>query len=131
VPVFTDAELAYLRGQRLARLATASPDGDPEVSPVGFTADPDGISSGGLDITTTLRHRNILATGRASLVVDDLASIEPWRPRGVKVRGDATITEDADGNAVIRITADTVWSWGINEGAEKHFAGTIEKRKIR
>ena len=125
--VFTDAELEYLAGQRLARIATASPTGEPEVSPVGFEADARGIATGGLDITKTVRYRNIRATGRASMVIDDLASVDPWTPRGVKVRGAAEIVTDADGRASIRISPDTVWSWGINEGAETHFA-RIEKR---
>ena len=128
--VFTDAELEYLAGQRLARIATASPQGEPEVSPVGFRVDTRGIETGGLDITKTVRYRNIRATGRASMVIDDLASVDPWTPRGVKVRGAAEIVTDADGRASIRISPDTVWSWGINEGAETHFAGRIEKRAV-
>ncbi len=32
---FTDAEIAYLRSQPLARIATVSPDGQPDASPVG------------------------------------------------------------------------------------------------
>ena len=46
----------------------------------------------------------------------------------MKVRGRATL-EDDDGKPRIRIVPDTVWSWGINEGAPKRFAG-IEKRRI-
>ena len=128
--VFTDAELEYLSGQRLGRIATASPTGEPEVSAVGFQADADGIQTGGLDITKTVRFRNIRATGRASMVIDDLASVDPWTPRGVKVRGAAEILTDADGQASIRISPETVWSWGINEGVETHFAGRIEKRSV-
>lgn len=33
---FTDREIEYLQGQRLARLATVGPDGRPHVVPVGF-----------------------------------------------------------------------------------------------
>ena len=126
--VFTDAELEYLAGQRLGRIATASPSGDPEVSAVGFRADERGIETGGLDITKTIRYRNIRATGRAAMVIDDLVSVDPWTPRGVKVRGAAEIVTDADGRARIRLSPETVWSWGINEGAETYFAGHIEKR---
>jgi pyridoxamine 5'-phosphate oxidase family protein len=129
--VFTDAELEYLHSQRLGRIATASPAGEPEVSPVGFEADATGISTGGLDLTKTVRLRNIRATGRAAMVVDDLKSVDPWRPRGVKVRGRAEIDTDAQGQPRIRLFPETVWSWGINEGAPKHFAGRIEKRTVR
>jgi pyridoxamine 5'-phosphate oxidase family protein len=128
--VFTDAELEYLHSQRLGRIATASPVGEPEVSPVGFEADSTGISTGGLDITKTVRYHNIQATGRAAMVVDDLASVDPWRPRGIKVRGRAEIDTDGQGQSRIRLTPETVWSWGINEGAPKHFADRIEKRTV-
>lgn len=128
--VFTDAELAYLQSQHLGRLATASSAGEPEVSPVGFEADATGLSSGGIDITKTVRYRNIRSTGRAAMVVDDLASVDPWRPRGVKVRGRAEIETNDQGQSRIRVTPETVWSWGINEGAPKHFADRIEKRTV-
>ena len=126
--VFTDSELEYLAGQRLARLATASAEGQPDVSAVGFSVDGDTVVSSGLDLTKTVRYRHLRANPRATVVVDDLASVDPWRPRGVKVRGRATL-EDDDGKPRIRIVPDTVWSWGINEGAPKRFAG-IEKRRI-
>ena len=126
--VFTDSELEYLAGQRLARLATASDEGQPDVSAVGFSVDGDTVVSSGLDLTKTVRYRHLRANPRATVVVDDLASVDPWRPRGVKVRGRATL-EDDDGKPRIRIVPDTVWSWGINEGAPKRFAG-IDKRRI-
>lgn len=111
---FTDAELEYLRSQRLARVATATPSGNPEVSPVGFSADPDGITTSGFDITKTLRYRNILANGRIALVVDDLASVDPWKVRGVKVRGTAEVVTDGEGRASIRVTPEKVSSWGLD-----------------
>jgi pyridoxamine 5'-phosphate oxidase family protein len=126
---FTPAEIEYLSGQRLARLATASGDGQPDVSAVGFGLDGDDIVSGGLDLTKTVRYRHLTSNPQATIVIDDLASTEPWKPRGVKVRGRAIVEED-DGSLRIRIRPTTVWSWNINEGAPKHFAGSIEKRQI-
>jgi pyridoxamine 5'-phosphate oxidase family protein len=125
---FTDAERVYLAGQQLARLATASPDGTPDVSAVRFFLDGDSIISRGSDLTKTVRYRHLLVNPQATLVVDDLASVDPWKPRGVKVRGRAVI-EDDDGKPRIRISPATVWSWGINEGAPKHFA-SIERRQV-
>ena len=61
----------------------------------------------------------------------ELASVEPWRPRGVKVRGPARIEDDDQGRPRIRIVPETIWSWGINSGAPTHFAGRIEKRRAR
>ena len=127
--VFTEAERDYLAGQRLARLATASPDGEPDVSAVGFSVEGDTIVSGGLDITKTVRYRHLRANPRATLVVDDLMSVDPWTPRGIKVRGPASLEDDGE-RLRIRITPVTVWSWGLNKGAKTHFAGRIEKRNV-
>jgi pyridoxamine 5'-phosphate oxidase family protein len=126
--VFTDAELDYLATQRLARLATASGAGEPDVSAVGFGIEGDEIVSGGMDITKTVRYRHLLENPRATIVIDDLASIEPWQPRGIKVRGSAVL-EDDNGKPRIRICPEVIWSWGINTGQEKRFA-SIERRTV-
>ena len=127
--VFTDAERAFLRGQRIARLATADVNGTPDVSAVGFQLDGDVIVSGGLDLTKTIRYRHLQANPVATIVIDDLVSVDPWTPRGVKARGSAELTQGPDGSWVIRISATTVWSWGINEGAAHRFAN-IERRTV-
>jgi pyridoxamine 5'-phosphate oxidase family protein len=127
--VFTDAEHAFLDGQRIARLATAGADGTPDVSAVGFQVDGDVIVSGGLDLTKTIRYRHLQANPVATIVIDDLASIDPWTPRGVKVRGPAELAQRGDSSWTIRITPKTVWSWGINQGAATRFAG-IERRTV-
>jgi pyridoxamine 5'-phosphate oxidase family protein len=100
----------------------------PDVSPVGFGVDDDAIVSGGLDITKTVRYRNLRENPRATVVIDDLASVDPWSPRGVKVRGTASIESHEDGLR-IRVLPEVIWSWGINEGREKRFA-SVEKRTV-
>ena len=126
--VFTQAEREFLRSQPLARIATASVSGVPDVAAVGFEIDGDEIVTGGFDITKTGRHRNLLATPRATIVIDDLASVDPWEPRGVKVRGSATLEEHGRGMR-IRIRPEVVWSWHLNLDAEKHFLG-VERRSV-
>lgn len=126
--VFTDLELEYLAHQRLARIATASVSGQPDVAVVGFGLDGDAIVSGGLDLTKTIRLSHLRENPRATIVIDDLASVTPWAPRGVKVRGRATV-EDDDRALRIRIEAEVIWSWGINPDAEKRFA-SIERRTV-
>ena len=120
--VFTDTELEYLNTQRLGRIATVSAKGEPDVAAVGFGVDGDEVVVGGLDLTKTRKYYNVVATGRASLVVDDLASVEPWRPRLVKVTGKAEIGEDSRGKPTIRIRPDTVWSFGLG--------GDFSKRSV-
>ena len=113
---FTDSELAYLRSQPLMRFASASPSGKPDVAPVVFSVDGDDILTAGFDITHTVRYKNVLANPRATLVIDDLASINPWSPRGVKIIGAAQIEEGPDGPR-FRIGPQVIISWGINDSA--------------
>ena len=89
-------ERAYLDSQRLGRLATVAPDGQPQNNPVGFFLDDDlgVIDIGGAAMGTTKKFRNVQGNPLVSLVVDDLASIRPWRVRGVEIRGRA---ETVDG----------------------------------
>ncbi|MFE3289260.1 PPOX class F420-dependent oxidoreductase [Rhodococcus sp. NPDC059234] len=79
---FTDAELHYLAGQPLGRLATAQPDGTLQVSPVGFryNARTDTIDIAGRNTAASRKFRNVADNGRVAVVVDDLASVNPWRP---------------------------------------------------
>jgi len=118
--MFSEAEANYLKTQRLARIASASVKGIPEVSPVGFEFDGKcfWVGSHSQEIfTRTRRYRNITGGNRrVSLVVDDLASVDPWRARGIKVSGEAEIL-DHDGifgkGKYIRITPRLTASWGI------------------
>jgi pyridoxamine 5'-phosphate oxidase family protein len=112
--VFTEAELMYLRTQPLMRFATASATGKPDVAPVTFEVDGDDIVTAGFDITRTVRYRNIQTNPRATLVIDDLASTDPWSPRGIKIIGTAVI-EVIDGSPRFRIRPEVIVSWALNE----------------
>jgi pyridoxamine 5'-phosphate oxidase family protein len=112
---FTDDELSYMRGaRRLARLATVGPDGTPHVVPVGwsFNSERDAIEIGGRDFARTKKFRDVRSSGRAAVVIDDLASVEPWRPRGIEVRGAAEAVESP--RPMIRIFPERIVSWGID-----------------
>ena len=111
--VFTDAELDYLQKQPLMRFATASVRGRPDVATVIFEVDGDAIVTGGFDITTTVRYRNINANPRVSTIIDDLASVDPWSPRGLKIIGTATIDDGPPPR--FRIAPAVIISWGIND----------------
>src|ERR671938_1727691 len=94
--VFTTAEIAYLQSQRLGRLATVGPDGQPHVVPVAFRYNPehDTIDIGGHGFAQRKKYRDVQANPRVAFVVDDLASVEPWRPRMLEIRGVADILPD-------------------------------------
>lgn len=111
---FTAAEIAYLESQPLMRFATASPTGKPDVAPVIFELDGDDIVTAGFNITHTARYRNIQRNAQATLVIDDLATIDPWSPRGIKIIGVATI-ETFDGAPRFRIRPKVIISWAIND----------------
>ena len=111
---FTQAEIDYLDSQPLMRFATASPSGKPDVAPVIFEVDGDDIISAGFDITHTARYRNIQKNPQTTLVIDDLATIDPWSPRGIKIIGTASI-ETAAGSPRFRIRPKVIISWAIND----------------
>ena len=80
---FSDQELAYLREERrLARIATVGADGTPHVTPVGWSLGPsaDSIDVGGRNFEKSKKYRDVARSGRATIVIDDLASTDPWRP---------------------------------------------------
>ena len=126
---FTTSEAEYLAAQPLGRIATRSAKGEPDIAPVTFSLSEDGsISVSGFDNPRTIKWNNVVATGRAAFVVDDLASVSPWRPRGVKVRGSAEAITTDDGQSIIVIHPETVWSWALNPEGGTHMGGRIGKR---
>jgi len=127
VAAFTQREVDYLRSQPLMRFASASPTGRPDVAAVVFEVDGDDIVTAGFDIAKTVRYRNVQANPRAAVVVDDLAAVEPWTPRGIKVRGRVRIEGDDSGQR-FRITPEVIWSWGINDPGPG--VPTMERRDI-
>ena len=111
---FSDAELEYLNGdRRLGRLATVGKDGTPHVVPAGwsYNAEADAIEVRGRNFERSKKYRDVKRGGRAAIVVDDLAGVDPWRPRGVEVRGRAEVLDGA--RPLIRIHPDRIVSWGI------------------
>jgi pyridoxamine 5'-phosphate oxidase family protein len=117
-----DAELAYLREQRLGRLATVDGRGRPQANPVGYVLREDGtVDIGGYAMGTTKKWRNIAANPNVALVIDDIASLQPWRVRGVEIRGVAeqVVGPHDLGNRMseelIRIRPYKVYSWGLEQ----------------
>ena len=89
----------FLEAHRIGHVATTGPDGAPHVMPVCYALDDEAIyfvadaKPKRRPARELVRLRNVRATGRAALVVDDYD--EDWtRLQWVLVRGDATIVED-------------------------------------
>lgn len=119
---FSEAERAYLRTQRLGRMATVDPSGQPQANPVGFFPQEDGtVLVGGGAMGRTKKWRNLRRNPKVALVVDDLASERPWRVRGVEIRGEAELLVGPHplgpyySEEVIRIRPRRIHSWGLQE----------------
>ena len=117
---FRQAEIEFLKSQRLGRLATVNTAGEPHVVPVGFryNDETDTIDIGGHNIAATKKFRDVGRTGRAAFVVDIV--LPPWQPKGIEVRGHAeTFPSGGEvigpqfGPEMIRIYPERIISWGI------------------
>jgi len=120
--LLSPAQIEYLSGQRLGRLATAGADHKPHVAPTSFRYNPElgTVDAGGLRVAQTKKYRDVQANGWAAIVIDDLASITPWRPRFLEIRGRAEAVPTGGsalgpgfGEAFIRIHPEKVNSFGI------------------
>ena len=119
--VFTPDEIEYLRSQRLGRLATLSPAGTLQNSPVGYHVDEQAgvVEVWGRDMGNTRKFHNVAANGQVAFVVDDLPSINPWVVRGLEIRGSAEALSDRTpptpyfSREVIRIHPRRIIAWGI------------------
>jgi pyridoxamine 5'-phosphate oxidase family protein len=129
---FSDEEIAYLRSQRLARIATVSADSRPDVVPVGFEFDGTHVYVGGFDPAKTRKFRNVRAGNtHVALVVDDLVSADPWTPRYLRIYGNAELVERQGqfGPATyMQITPTTSWSFNL-EGRPFTHAGEVNVRR--
>ena len=140
--IFTEKEIEYINSQNIARLATAAAaevetglvnesDHDssiivqPDVVPVGFYFDGKYFYIGGLDMPRSTKYRNVLRNRLIALVIDDLKSIKPWQPRGIKIYGVAEIAKRQGASLKkygefetvhsIKLTPKKKWSWGIDD----------------
>ena len=140
--IFTDAEIEYLNSQSLGRIATVGPDGRPHVMPVGVFYDPEAdsivIGASG-PMAASKKFRDARRRPDVALVVDDVASVDPWTPRGLEVRGRAeTYTEGGEevgkrigagftfNRAWIRIRPRRILAWGIDSDSYSLAARNVE-----
>jgi len=129
---FTDSELEYLAGQRLGRIATVGPDGQPHVVPTSFRYNPehDALEVGGMRMSQTKKLRDVQRTGRASIVIDDV--LPPWQPRMIEVRGTAAVISSGGkafgpqfDDAIVRIQPTRIISVGIESGEMTRSARSV------
>jgi pyridoxamine 5'-phosphate oxidase family protein len=131
--MFSEKEIDYLKSQRLARIATVSKELQPDIATVGFDFDGTYFYVGGLNLPRTLKYKNTQSNPKAALVVDDVESVNPWRPRGIKIHGvtDLTTRQGYVGaGSYIRIKPKETWSWGIEEPAIQAGKPVMKKSKV-
>jgi pyridoxamine 5'-phosphate oxidase family protein len=117
---FTDEEIAYMRSQPLARLATVSADGQPDVVPVSFEFDGSffWVGGPGPSVLQTRKFRNLGGGNHeVALVVDDMVSFDPFIARGIRIYGHAEPPVERVGmvgpGPYMRITPSVSWSWNM------------------
>jgi pyridoxamine 5'-phosphate oxidase family protein len=117
---FIREEIDFIRSQHLARLATVSSDGQPDVVPVAFEFDGVGfwIGGSGQGVLATRKFRNVAEGCRkVALVIDELVSLDPFIARSVRVYGEAEDPVEREGMVgpgfYVRIAPTISWSWNM------------------
>lgn len=106
---FTQAEIEYLRDQRVGRLATLGPGNRPQLTPVGVFYDPATqtvvvAGHAGSSMITSQKFRNARERPEVAFLVDDLISVDPFLPRALEIRGYAETADEGGGELGARIT---------------------------
>jgi len=142
--IFSQKEVEYLKSQRLARIATAASTQEegsiqPDVVPVGFEFDGEYLYVGGMNLLESTKYTNVLENNNVAIVIDDLKSIDPWDPRGIRIYGTADIVTrqggymentDHPNPQYIRVNPKKKWSWGIQEPVFVQGKFNVKRAKI-
>jgi pyridoxamine 5'-phosphate oxidase family protein len=91
--IFSQNEIEYLKSQRIARIATASVSSEdnrsiqPDVVPVVFDFDGEYFYVSEINILKSTKYKNILKNNKVAVVIDDLKTVDPLDPRGIRIYG--------------------------------------------
>jgi pyridoxamine 5'-phosphate oxidase family protein len=99
--VFSEAELEFLRSQRIARFATVSPSGWPHVVPVMYAMNDDGSLDFDVD---GVKLRNLQVEPRAAMVVDAMGP-----KRGIAMQGQVELIAPERA----RLRPSRKFAWGL------------------
>jgi pyridoxamine 5'-phosphate oxidase family protein len=89
-----------------------------------------------MNILKSTKYRNVMKNNKVAIVVDDLKSIDPWDPRGIRIYGIADIvtrqggymdSTDHPNPPYIRINPNKKWSWGVEEPVFVHGKFNVKK----
>jgi pyridoxamine 5'-phosphate oxidase family protein len=125
-----------------ARLATIQHNGTLQNNPVGFTYNEDlgTIDIYGYRMSKSRKFRNLASNNTVALVIDDIASRDPWRVRCLEIRGTAQQAESGEkrtepggeeiDTAIIRITPRRIISFGIDDTQTEPHKLTFDSRDV-
>jgi pyridoxamine 5'-phosphate oxidase family protein len=116
---FSKIETDYLKSQRIARIATVSRQGQPDVVPVVLEFDGEYFWVGSHN-DQARKYKNVRDGNRSvALTIDDVESYQPWKARAIRVYGTADVV-DHQGllgrGKYLRITPKISWSFGLEDG---------------
>lgn len=125
--LFTPAELAFLKEQRLCRIATANAKGQPHVTPVAFhynEATNTFVVGGHGGFATRKKWRDVEQNPQVAIVIDAILSYSPWKVAGIEIRGEAkqmltggeVLGQGFDPESFV-VTPKRIISWGIEGDA--------------
>jgi PPOX class F420-dependent enzyme/OxyR family protein len=117
--MFSEKEIAYLKSQRLARIATTSEDMQPDVAPVGFDFDGTYFYVGGINLPTTLKYKNVQKNPKVSLVIDDLESTSLGNRVALSFMGSLTSPHVKDMSVLQRISGSSRKRSGVGESTSQ------------
>jgi pyridoxamine 5'-phosphate oxidase family protein len=130
--IFTPAEIVFLQGHRLGRMATVNARGEPHVVPVRFRYDAarDAIELGGRGMGASKKYRDAASGRPVAFVVD--GRTPDGTPCGVEVRataealatGGEAIWPDVDPQ-FLRLRPRRVVAWGIETPPDRPNARNI------
>lgn len=139
---FRPHEIEYMKAAEHARLATIQPNGTLQNNPVGFTYNEDlgTIDIYGYRMSKSRKFRNLASNNTVALVIDDIASRDPWRVRCLEIRGTAQQAESGEkrtepggeeiDTAIIRITPRRIISFGIDDTQTEPHKLTFDSRDV-
>jgi pyridoxamine 5'-phosphate oxidase family protein len=79
-----------------------------------------------MKLLKSTKYRNVQKNDKVAIVIDDLKSIDPWDPSGIRIysiadvvtrRGGYMENTDHSNPRYIRITPKKKWSWGVEKPA--------------
>ena len=139
---FKPHEIEFMKAADLARLATIQPDGTLQNSPVGFSYNEalGTVDIHGYRMSRSRKFRNLSSNNTVALVIDDIASRDPWRVRCLEIRGTAEQAESGEprtesngdeiDTAIIRITPRRIISFGIDDTDTEPHKLTADSRDV-